>query len=36
MRLTIDPGGGPAPPAVAYVFADGRGKKEIAAQNETL
>jgi len=23
---------GPAPPAVAYVFAEGRGKKEIAAQ----
>jgi hypothetical protein len=26
------PWGGPAPPAVAYVFADGRGKDEIAAQ----
>jgi transposase len=26
------PWGGPAPPAVAYVFADGRGKAEIAAQ----
>ena len=26
------PWGGPAPPAVAYVFAGGRGKKEIAAQ----
>lgn len=26
------PWGGPAPPAVAYVFADGRGTKEIAAQ----
>ena len=24
--------GGPSPPAVAYVFADGRGKAEIAAQ----
>lgn len=27
---------GPAPPAVAYVFADGRGKKEIAAQLATF
>ena len=26
------PWGGPSPPAVAYVFADGRGKGEIAAQ----
>jgi len=26
------PWGGPSPPAVAYVFADGRGKAEIAAQ----
>ena len=26
------PWGGPAPPAVAYVFADGRGTKKIAAQ----
>ena len=26
------PWGGPSPPAVAYVFADGRGKDEIAAQ----
>jgi len=30
------PWGGPAPPAVAYVFAGGRGKKEIAAQLSTF
>jgi transposase len=26
------PWGGPSPPAVAYVFADGRDTKEIAGQ----
>ena len=30
------PWGGPTPPAVAYVFAGGRGKKEIAAQLSTF
>ncbi|WP_229171737.1 MULTISPECIES: IS66 family transposase [Bradyrhizobium] len=26
------PWGGPSPPAVAYVFADGRGTEDIAGQ----
>src|SRR5258705_12093729 len=32
MRWMIARGAGPSPPAVAYVFADGRGTEEIAGQ----
>jgi hypothetical protein len=32
MRWTDRPWGGPSPPAVAYVFADGRGTDKIAGQ----